>query len=243
LRVPSVLVIVDQGLGLVVVGLQTVADRLRLVVVALDQPRTILVADVLSLRRVELDVVVVALLDADPPTAEPALDLLVRDVEEQHRGDPPPQLGQLLVERLRLRGRPREPVEDEAVAGVVLLEALAHHRHDHVVGNEITGVHVALRLPAELRAVGDVLAQHVPRPDVRKLEVLPQALGLGAFTGTGRTEQDQVQFRHGMVTVAGSQRRLYSSGRHPSRVLGPAPRMSLPPPGDPPGGRYFKNPS
>src|SRR5947209_17344506 len=53
-------VVLDERLGLVVVDLKAVADDLGLVVVALDQPRAVLVADIVVLGRVELDVVVVA---------------------------------------------------------------------------------------------------------------------------------------------------------------------------------------
>src|SRR5829696_6830141 len=56
----------DQRLGLLVVDGKPPADGLLLVVVALDQPRAVLVAGVGVLRRVELEVVDVAVLLAYP---------------------------------------------------------------------------------------------------------------------------------------------------------------------------------
>src|SRR5579875_3813300 len=61
---PPLVVVVDERLCLIMVDAQPVLDDLWLVVVALDQPRAVLVAHPLVLGRVELDVVVVARLDA-----------------------------------------------------------------------------------------------------------------------------------------------------------------------------------
>ncbi len=69
-------VVVDQRGRLRVVDLQAAADRLLLVVLALDQPRAVLVADALVLGGVELHVVDVAgVLHAHPPPGEPAHEL------------------------------------------------------------------------------------------------------------------------------------------------------------------------
>ena len=193
---PLLVVVVDQRLGLLVVDAQPVADHVRLVVVALDQTRAVLIADALVLGRVELDVVVVAGLHAHPPAREPADDLLVGHVDQQRRGDPAAQLGQLLVERLGLLDRARKAVEDEAVLGVVLLQALGGHRDDQIVGHEVAGVHVALRLLAELGPFLDVRAQHVAGRDERQLEVGPQAIGLRPLARAGRAEQDQIELGH-----------------------------------------------
>ena len=64
-----------------------------------------------------------------------------------------PCVRELRVERLRLRGRAREAVQDEAVAGIVLIEAVGGHRDDQLVGHQAAGVHVRLGGPAELRAL------------------------------------------------------------------------------------------
>src|SRR4029079_12216336 len=63
---------------------------LRLVVVALDQPRAVLVAHALVLRRVELHVVHVLALRAGAPPRQPPHDLVVRRVDPQHGGERAP---------------------------------------------------------------------------------------------------------------------------------------------------------
>src|SRR3954471_6464952 len=60
-----VLIAVDERARLVVVDLEPVLDGVGLVVVALHELRAVLVADAFVLRRVELDVVEVAVLRAD----------------------------------------------------------------------------------------------------------------------------------------------------------------------------------
>ena len=60
-----------------------------------------------------------------------------------------PSSAELLVERLGLRLGAREAVEDEAVLGLVLVDALGDHADDHVVGDEVAAVHVLLRLRAD----------------------------------------------------------------------------------------------
>ena len=100
------------------------------------------------------------------------------------------------LERLRLRHRAREAVEDEPVAGLVAVEAVHDHADDQLVGHEVAAVHVLLGLPAELRLVLHRLAQDVAGREVGKVEVVDQPLGLGALPGPGRAEQDEVQLAH-----------------------------------------------
>ena len=63
-----------------------------------------------------------------------------------------------------------------------------------LVGDQLAGVHVALRLLAELGLPATRGAQHVAGRDVRQAEVLGQERGLGALAGAGRAEQDEVEF-------------------------------------------------
>jgi hypothetical protein len=67
---PVLVVVGLEGGRLLVVDGQPVLDHLGAVVVALDEARSVLIADALVLGRIELDVVVVAGLDADPPAGE-----------------------------------------------------------------------------------------------------------------------------------------------------------------------------
>ena len=108
-----------------------------------------------------------------------------------------------LLERLGLVDRAREAVEDEAVARVLLLEALDDHRDDQVVGNELAGVHVALGLACRARSRRSTSPRSMsPVAMYGEPEVVLQPLGLGALAGAGRAEQDEVQLGHEGTTVS-----------------------------------------
>jgi hypothetical protein len=130
---------------------------------------------------------------ADPAAGQPPDGLVVGHVDEQDGRELAAELRQRLVERLRLGDRAREPVEQEAVAGLVALHALEDDADDDVVGDELAPVHVLLGLLPELGALRDGGPQHVPGRDVGQVEVLLQALGLGALPGPRGAEQDEVE--------------------------------------------------
>src|SRR4051795_6769914 len=96
------------------VDLQALADRLRLVVLALDERGAVDVAATVLLGRVEVDVVdAPALRDATP--GQPADDLVVGGLDEEHGRQRAPVLVERGLERLALGDRAREAVEQEAV--------------------------------------------------------------------------------------------------------------------------------
>ena len=167
----AVLVVADERLGLFVVLAEAVADHLGLVVVAHDELAAADVAHALAAGRVELDMEDVALLDAGPPAAEPPHDLLVGDVDQDRRGQLAAEALELGVERLRLAAGAGKPVEDEAVGGLLALDALRDHADDHLVGHEVAAVHVLLRLAPDLGLVAHRRAKDVARRVVGQPEI------------------------------------------------------------------------
>src|SRR3954462_5415259 len=147
-----VVVVLDERLRLLAVDDQALADRLLAVVLPLAQRLLVDIADVVVLRRVVLDVIGVAV-RAHAPAGEALDDVVLGHVDEQRGGQTPVDLLQRLVERLGLRGRAREAVEEEAVGGVLLGEAVEDDADDHVVGDEVAAIHVLLGLLAEVRPV------------------------------------------------------------------------------------------
>jgi hypothetical protein len=162
----------------VVLG-EAVADHLGLVIVADLEPCAAEVADALLGGRIELDVEDVSLLGADPPAAEAPHDLVVRDVDQERRGQAATELAHLRVECLGLAGGTREAVEDEPVARLLLGDAVGDQPHHHLVRDQVASVHVLLCLPAELGAVAHRRAQDVPGGVVGQAEILLQSLPLG----------------------------------------------------------------
>src|SRR5262249_11924983 len=97
------------------VDLQTPADGVLLVVVALDQSGAAHIAFAGHARRVELYVVSRFALWAAPAPAEPRDDVLVRHVDQDRRRDRQVQPGEDWLEGLRLRDGARVAVEHEAI--------------------------------------------------------------------------------------------------------------------------------
>ena len=63
------------------------------------------------------------------------------------------------------------------------------HADDDLVGYQTTGIHVALRLKSKVRAVLDLLTKQVAGGQMQQVQLLLQALSLGALAGTGGTEE------------------------------------------------------
>src|SRR6476660_9000269 len=122
----AVVVVVDERRRLLAVDLLAVADGLLAVVVALRQRLAVDVADLVVLRRVVLEVVGVAV-RADAAARQAPHELVLGNIDEQHRGQPAVDLLQRAVERHGLIARAREAVEQEAVLGVGVRQAVEDH--------------------------------------------------------------------------------------------------------------------
>src|SRR6185312_13026802 len=154
-------VVVDQGRGLLAVLPQAGGDGLRLVVVALEQLGAAPVTDARPGGGVELDVPDLAATPAGAPAGEPPDHLVVVDHQLQDQIQGGAQIGEELVQSGGLRSRPREAVEQKALARVRLGEPVPDHVDGDLVRNQLACVHVTLRLDAERRALGDVRAEDV----------------------------------------------------------------------------------
>ena len=76
-------------------------------------------------------------------------DDLEVDIDEQSGVQRALQLGQHGVKSHSLRGGTRETVQDDALLGVRLLDALLHQIDDQIIGNQLAGIHEALGLNAQ----------------------------------------------------------------------------------------------
>ena len=71
------------------------------------------------------------------------------------------------------------------------------HVDDQLVRHEVAGVHELLGLLSQLASVADGRAQDVAGGPVGQVEVLLEALALGALAGAGRAEKYEVELGHG----------------------------------------------
>ena len=93
-----------------------------------------------------------------------------------------------------LRNRTGEAVEEGAVHGVGLREAVLDETDDDVVGDELTLVHHGLGSQTERGARLDGGTKHVARGDLGNTELFADELGLRALAGTGRPNQNQTHW-------------------------------------------------
>jgi hypothetical protein len=170
---PPVGVVALEGLGLLVVDLQAVPDRVCSVVLALDERSGVLFG-VLG-RRVVLGVVDVAGGLARAAAREALDEQVVRGLEG-HRGL---ELGVYLLEHL-VEGFRLGLVAGEAVQdpGVFLVQVGPHHLDDDLVRDQVPAVVVLLYLLPELGAGLDLGAHQVARRDVLRTRLARDALRL-----------------------------------------------------------------
>jgi len=94
------------------------------------------------------------------------------------------------VERLRLGEIAREAIENEAATCVALRQALTDHAEHQRILYQPATFHGRLGLAPEVRAAGNRSAQQIAGGDLRNVLALHESLRLGAFAGTGGTQQD-----------------------------------------------------
>jgi hypothetical protein len=106
-----------------------------------------------------------------------------------------PHAGQRVAQLLGLGDGPREPVEQEPGLGVGLGQPVGDHGHRDRVGDEVTGVHVRLRLLAQLGLPAHVRAEDVTGRDRGDTEPAGDDLRLGSLARSGGAQQDDAHYR------------------------------------------------
>src|SRR5215468_4006877 len=130
---------------------------------------------------------------------DPLLDAFEQDALVHLELDDGVELEALLlehaIERVRLRHRARETVQDEAPARIGLLDARGDDRHHHVVGHEFAARHHLAGAHAERRAGLGRGAQHLTGRKLHQTMLGDEPLRLRAFAGPRRAEQYQPHLR------------------------------------------------
>ena len=124
---------------------------------------------------------------ADPAACHALHDLLVGDFDGDHsvEGDA------RLLQGLCLGNGAGHPVEDEAVLAVCLGQTLGDHPDDHLIGDQLAGIHIRLGLQANGSPVFHRSSENVAGGDGGNAQFLIQDLSLGAFPGARRAQKNQ----------------------------------------------------
>ncbi len=114
------------------------SHRLRAVILALVERRAIEVADPRVLGRIKDLMEDMPRRPAHPATREPSHQLLIRHAEVEHRAQPGAPLCQNGIQRLGLRRRAREAIQDGPLRTIRATQPLADHAHGDIVRNQLT---------------------------------------------------------------------------------------------------------
>ena len=74
---------------------------------------------------------------------------------------------------------------NKAFLAIGLAYSVADDADGQLIGDELAGVHVGLRLHTERRTALDGGAEHIAGRDMRETELFHQAISLSAFTCAG----------------------------------------------------------
>ncbi len=99
------------------------------------------------------------------------------------------------AERHGLGDVPGKPVQEEAEAGVRMIEPLPEQAEDQIVRDEVARLHVTLGLPTEIGVSRDRGPEEITGGEMRDPELFREARGLGPFARPGRPEEDDAPHR------------------------------------------------
>ena len=186
----SLLVVLDNRLGLLVVGDQSLLQGVFVVVRSLNQRLAGDVVGHVLLRRVEQLVVGSATGWVDQSAGDSRHQQLVVDLQLHGALQRRFPLTQHAVQLLGLRDGSGETVQDEAVLALLVVFQLALDHVDHdFVRNQTTFVHDLLGLNTQFGFGGNLSSQHVTCGQVAGAELFLQVWRLGALSGAWRTNQ------------------------------------------------------
>lgn len=125
------------------------------------------------------------------PTSEHSFDngvLTDREIQDCIEFDI--QLVEDAVESGCLFDGSRKTIEDEARDHIIARKSVPHHGDGDIAGNELTSIDIGLGGSAEFGALCDVTSKQVSGGDVYDVHCFGQQLGLGSFSCSRRSGED-----------------------------------------------------
>src|SRR6185312_7735070 len=122
------------------------------------------------------------------PVEQPLRELLFLYHQRQHDGNSRAFLSEQFVERLRLRGRAREAVEEEPIGVGVVVEGGADDLDDDLIGNELTFINDTFCRKAKRGPTRDLRAKQVSGTQVLQSIFGYQTFRLRTLPATRRSK-------------------------------------------------------
>ena len=163
------------------IDLKAVLDRLRFIIVTLNQLAAAAVAHAGHLGRHSHQMVAGSAVLADAAAAHALHDRLIGDLNGDYVVKPDPGL----LQRLSLSDGAGHAVQDIAVLAVILVQPVMDDADDDLIGDQLAGLHVGFRLLAGGGAVFHGGPEDVASGDCGDIQHFAQALSLCALAGAG----------------------------------------------------------
>ena len=186
-------VVVDQRLGLGVIGVQSLLDCGFGVICPLLEVCAACIALSFDLGLIELHMVGRPAL-AHPPPGDALDELRIGNVNVQYHIDLLAQSRQDLIQSLCLGHGPGEAIQHPSSLYIILGQAILDDINEKSIGNELPCIHELLGLNTEGCSAANILSQYISCGDVLYMVFVDDHLGLCAFTGSRWTYQNNIHF-------------------------------------------------
>ena len=178
---------------MLVIVFQTNLERGFVIVFALNQFRTATVANAFLLRLHILNVIGSAAFGANATSADATNEFAVFDHNVDDHGNLSVNFRAHLFQSFCLNQRARETVEKIAIGTVRARKSLADQADRDVIRNQVSTFDDGFRLQSERSALGDGFTEHIASGDMRDVESVNNTGRLGAFPGSRRAHEDDIQ--------------------------------------------------
>jgi hypothetical protein len=132
---------------------------------------------------------------ADETARQTRNQFLIWNFDVQNGIDRASKCAHHFVERNGLFHRARKSIEQDAVHGVGLADALSQHGNRDLIGHQRSACHEVAGAHAEIRMPPQVVAKQIAGSDVSQPELALQLLSLSTFARSWRTEEDKIHVR------------------------------------------------
>ena len=113
-----------------------------------------------------------------------------------------------LIQRFRLSDGAREAIQNIAMLAIRLGQTFLDHGNDHLIGNQLALVNIALGVQTRGGLLADCTAEHIAGGNLRDAQLLHQSLRVRALAGAGGAQENNIH-------IAGSFLSKQKTGKRP----------------------------
>lgn len=182
----------DYRLGLAAINFEPLVNHLRMIIHPINQLRAADVADAILFRWPINKIVDVFAFGACSPSSKSPENLCLIDVKKNERADDDSRSGSKPIQRHGLVKGSGITIQQKALSILELRQLVKHHARHKLVRYELPAINKILYLFSKGRLVRNCVPEYVSGGEMLKMVIVREMLGLGAFSGAGRSKEDNV---------------------------------------------------